>query len=355
MLQSLLFATIVMQITSVIADDVTFSDSELLQRPYFHFLPESNWMNDPNAPFYDASTGLYHLFYQYLTPRTWGHAISYNLADWSILPMALNYSDTRYTEMPNSTAGVYSGSALLMTVESGRVIPWLSVSVPTNDMQLLARPQVLTDPLYVDWTYYADNPVIYSTSPSDSNPPGRDPTEVWRCSKSDENRWCLTYATQASQGCPCSNISGSIVYSAIFDTNSDFGSWGEWSREGYLLNDTAQGSKEAVMWECTDLFPLVSDEDIWLFKYSIGPGPSYTGPWGNPGPRDYYVTGTYKPFETGDIDASEVSKTDFVPFSQQYEAAMDRDLSTSLDPGAFYASKSFHVPGTFPVLFWMEM
>jgi hypothetical protein len=59
-------------------------------RPAFHFLPQSNWMNDPNGPYFDARTGIHHLFYQYLTPRTWGHAISRNLVDWVILPVALN-------------------------------------------------------------------------------------------------------------------------------------------------------------------------------------------------------------------------------------------------------------------------
>ena len=94
----------------------------------------------------------------------------------------------------------------------------------------------------------------------------------------------------------------------------------------------------------------MSEQNIWLFKFSIGPGPSYTGPWGNPGPRDYYVTGVYKPFETAEgegegVSASEVSTTEFTPFPEQYAAAMDRDERTSLDPGAFYASKSFFVPG----------
>lgn len=59
-------------------------------RPAFHFLPQSNWMNDPNGPYFDSRTGIHHLFYQYLTPRTWGHAVSTNLVDWVILPIALN-------------------------------------------------------------------------------------------------------------------------------------------------------------------------------------------------------------------------------------------------------------------------
>ena len=65
-------------------------------RPAFHFLPPSNWMNDPNGPYFDSTHNIHHLFYQYLTPRTWGHAVSYNLVDWEILAVALNCKELAY-------------------------------------------------------------------------------------------------------------------------------------------------------------------------------------------------------------------------------------------------------------------
>ena len=80
-------------------------------RPQYHFLPASNWMNDPNGPYFDEVTGLFHLMYQYETPRLWGHAVSSDLVDWDIVNIALNYSSAWYTEVPGETAGVYSGSA----------------------------------------------------------------------------------------------------------------------------------------------------------------------------------------------------------------------------------------------------
>ena len=49
-------------------------------RPRYHFLPPSNWMNDPNG--LSQWDGQYHLFYQYnpFAARWgvihWGHAIS---------------------------------------------------------------------------------------------------------------------------------------------------------------------------------------------------------------------------------------------------------------------------------------
>ena len=36
----------------------------------------------PNGPFYDQQNDIYHLFYQYNTPRVWGHTISTDLLHW---------------------------------------------------------------------------------------------------------------------------------------------------------------------------------------------------------------------------------------------------------------------------------
>ncbi len=53
-----------------------------------------NYRNDPNGPFYDAKSGIYHLMFQYKTPRTWGHAISTDLLHWQNLPIAINNDET---------------------------------------------------------------------------------------------------------------------------------------------------------------------------------------------------------------------------------------------------------------------
>src|SRR5258708_26088430 len=62
-------------------------------RPHYHFLPPSNWMNDPNGLI--QWKGQYHLFYQHnpFAPVWgsihWGHAISDDLVHWRDLPIAL--------------------------------------------------------------------------------------------------------------------------------------------------------------------------------------------------------------------------------------------------------------------------
>jgi len=80
-------------------------------RPLYHFLPPSNWMNDPNGAIYWK--GKYHLFYQYNPHGSfhgtmhWGHTVSENLVDWKDLPIALTLNPGEPDE-----GGCYSGGAV---------------------------------------------------------------------------------------------------------------------------------------------------------------------------------------------------------------------------------------------------
>lgn len=72
-----------------------------LYRPIYHFMPEKNWMNDPNGPIYFNEK--YHMFYQYnptdfhWDTMHWGHASSTDLVHWEHLPIAL-YPSTELGE-----------------------------------------------------------------------------------------------------------------------------------------------------------------------------------------------------------------------------------------------------------------
>ncbi|GMH42065.1 hypothetical protein BSKO_09984 [Bryopsis sp. KO-2023] len=64
-----------------------------VERPRFHVMPESGWMNDPNGPI--QHNGVYHLFFQHNTGTRWSwgidwsHAASKDLVHWQHLPVAL--------------------------------------------------------------------------------------------------------------------------------------------------------------------------------------------------------------------------------------------------------------------------
>lgn len=64
-----------------------------MYRPIYHFLPEENWMNDPNGLCWYQ--GMYHLFYQYNPTGDewgnihWGHAVSKDCIHWHTIPIAL--------------------------------------------------------------------------------------------------------------------------------------------------------------------------------------------------------------------------------------------------------------------------
>lgn len=64
-------------------------------RPLYHLQAPSGWMNDPCAPGYDPTTGLYHLFFQWNPKRnvygavawgqiSWGHATSKDMTNWTV-------------------------------------------------------------------------------------------------------------------------------------------------------------------------------------------------------------------------------------------------------------------------------
>ncbi len=63
------------------------------QRPRYHVVSPSNWLNDPNGLI--QRNGTYHLFYQYNphNPRSetkhWGHVSSPDLVHWTHHPIAL--------------------------------------------------------------------------------------------------------------------------------------------------------------------------------------------------------------------------------------------------------------------------
>ena len=117
-------------------DPRNFTEDTLL--PGFHFVPwPFDWMNDPNGPMYDPMHELYHLMYQYQTPRNWGHAVSKDLVNWVQLPQALTRTQSY------DAGGDFSGSATIL--DDDAQTPVLTVSTNNNDMVFVALPEDRTN------------------------------------------------------------------------------------------------------------------------------------------------------------------------------------------------------------------
>ena len=141
------------------------------QRPGYHFLPPSNWMNDPNG--LSQWNGQYHMFYQY-NPNGpfhstihWGHAVSTDLVHWKHLSIALTPEAGTADE-----DGCWSGVAV-----DDNGIPTLIYS-GNRDGEQRACLATSTDGL-VTWQKYGDNPIIPVPPPDLHLVQYRDHT-VWR-------------------------------------------------------------------------------------------------------------------------------------------------------------------------------
>lgn len=81
-------------------------------RLYFHLMPETGWMNDPNG--LCQFNGVYHFYHQYVPQNPagkeaphWGHKTSTNLVDFKEEAIFLS------PEHSYDRNGVFSGSAIV--------------------------------------------------------------------------------------------------------------------------------------------------------------------------------------------------------------------------------------------------
>jgi sucrose-6-phosphate hydrolase SacC (GH32 family) len=191
----------------------------------------------------------FHLFYQYQTPRMWGHAVSKDLVHWKQLPMALKRKKTY------DKGGDYSGSATIL--DDAAQTPLLTVSSSTNDVIWLAVPQDRSDPWLTEWKYVDTNPVIRTNA--------RDPTELM---KTSNGKYRMAVGERAGTA-----LWEATDISHIWET--------DWRKIGYL----AENNGSIPYYECPDVFPLsaltlngdgsVSSQDgqtsspLWVHKVSL--------------------------------------------------------------------------------------
>ncbi|XP_058189087.1 beta-fructofuranosidase, insoluble isoenzyme CWINV3-like [Rhododendron vialii] len=275
----------------------TSDHSVLEEQPYrtaYHFQPPKNWMNDPNGPMY--YNGIYHLFYQH-NPygplwgnMTWAHSISYDLINWVHLDHALNPID------PFDINGCWSGSTTILPGGKPAIL-YTGKDTENHEVQNLAVPKNLSDPLLIEWVKSAHNPIM---TPVNGIDPFfyRDPTTAWQ---GPNKRWRVIVGSQTDgHG------------TAILYTSEDFVNW---TRSESPLHS----SNRTGMWECPDFYPVSVEgngrgiEPKYVLKASFNH-------------QDHYVIGHYDP------------KTDIYVVNTDF---MDSALQLRYDYGKFYASKTF--------------
>jgi beta-fructofuranosidase len=203
-------------------------------RPRYHFLPPSNWMNDPNGLIHWR--GQYHLFYQYnpFAPVWgsihWGHALSDDLVHWRDLPIAMAPTPGTVDEY-----GVFSGCAF----DAAGLPTVLYTGVRTAaDGSRIELPCLATSPdaELVTWQKYPGNPVIASPPPGFDLLGFRD-HGVWR----EGGTWYQVI------GSGIRGVGGTV----LLYRSADLVHW-DYMQPICIGERTQTGD----MWECPDLFPL---------------------------------------------------------------------------------------------------
>ncbi|KAL3521427.1 hypothetical protein ACH5RR_019576 [Cinchona calisaya] len=284
------------------------------QRTSYHFQPEKNWMNDPNGPLFHMDW--YHLFYQYNPDSaiwgniTWGHAVSRDLIHWLYLPLAM------VPDRPFDINGVWTGSAT--TLPDGKiVILYTGDNADLVQVQNLAYPANLSDPLLLDWIKYPGNPVMVP-------PPGigkkdfRDPTTAWLAP--DGKKWLVTLGSKI-------NKTGIAL---VYET-SDFKSY-------RLLDGVLHSVPHTGMWECVDFYPVSTVEDNGLDTSANGPGTKHVLKASlDDDKHDYYALGAYDPYNSS-----------WTPDNRE----LDVGIGLRVDYGKYYASKTFYDQSTKRRILW---
>ena len=248
-------------------------------------------MNDPNGLIYYK--GKYHLFFQY-SPESdlwkdisWGHATSIDLIHWQEHPIAI---------LADGDGLIFSGSAVVDFQNSsglGSLENPPMVAIYTNvkdDIQSQALAYSLDEGM--SWIKYAGNSVL-DLGLKDF----RDPKVAW---SEEFNTWIMVLALPD-------------VHKIAFYSSSNLKEWEKLSEFGPMA---ATGG----VWECPDLFTLVTPEGLrkWVLIVSLNPG----GPLGGSGTQ-YFV---------GDFDGRTFTVDD-----------PDREIAKWIDYGKdFYAAVTFN-------------
>jgi sucrose-6-phosphate hydrolase SacC (GH32 family) len=231
-------------------------------RPTFHFVPEKNWMNEPNGLIKIGS--IWHLFYQHNPTGNfwgnivWGHATSTDLVRWEHLPVALgneggiqSFTGTSYYDSANTSA--------LGNTQSSPYLAFFTGYFPDTGVQ----DQRLA--FSVDqgntWTKFEGNPIISKEKEAPHDSTGgletRDPKVFYH---EPTKNWVMILAHGGQN-------------KMTFWTSPDAKQW-TW-RSDFISNAISGLSDDIKGWEVPDFFELAvngSSEKKWVMLITPAQG-----------------------------------------------------------------------------------
>ncbi len=212
-------------------------------RPRYHFLPPSNWMNDPNG--FIQWKGKWHLFYQcnpygpLWANMHWGHASSDDLVTWSDLPIALTPTPGGADE-----TGCFSGCA----VDADGVPTFFYTGTRGEKHEIQTQCMATSDDSLVEWTKYPGNPVLGEVpAVSGQTRNFRDPF-VWK----EGDTWYMAVGSQIG------DVGAAFLYRSQNLTDWEY------------LNPLMVGEpRHGIIWECPNFFKL-GDQWVLIISSHLG-------------------------------------------------------------------------------------
>jgi len=219
--------------------------------------------------------GMYHLFYQYnphgalwdVGNLSWGHSVSGDLVNWAALGNALDPT------APFDANGCASGSVTILPDGTPGIL-YSGIDTDRRQVQNIAFPKNPRDPLLREWAKPAYNPVVPLPADVSAND-FRDPTTAWL---GRDGLWRFAISAVAD------GVGATLVY-----RSADFL---RWERRATPLH----ASRDAVMAECPDLFPVATrgGAEEGLDTSASGKGVRHVLKVSMPDTlEDYYAVGTY--------------------------------------------------------------
>ncbi|XP_027344360.1 beta-fructofuranosidase, cell wall isozyme-like isoform X2 [Abrus precatorius] len=284
--------------------------SDSSNQPYrtgYHFQPPKNWINGPMR-----YKGLYHLFYQY-NPKgavwgniVWAHSVSKDLVNWTPLDPAI------YPSQPSDIKGCWSGSATMLPGGKPAIL-YTGINPNNHQVQNLAIPKNMSDPLLREWIKSPKNPLMAPTTGNKINSSSfRDPTTAWL---GKDGYWRVLIGSKV-------NTRGM----AILYKSKNFVNWVQAKQPLHSAEGTG-------MWECPDFYPVLDKSPL-----TIGLDTSMNGDNVrhvlkvslDDTKHDHYLIGSY-----------DTSKDVFIP-----DNGFEDDQSIlRYDYGKYYASKTIFDDG----------